>query len=77
MIEGNIGSSIKMDYTVLGHTVDQAVNLGALARDLHKPLAVSKSIQLSADSSWGFCSVGEFSFNEPNEPTQVYALTEL
>ena len=77
MIEGNIGSSIKMDYTVLGHTVDQAVNLGALARDLHKPLAVSKSIQLSADSSWGFCSVGECSFNEPNESTQVYALTEL
>ncbi len=77
MIEGNIGSSIKMDYTVLGHTVDQAVNLGALARDLHKPLAVSKSIELSADSSWGFCSVGEFSFNDPNELTQVYALAEL
>ena len=77
MIEGNIGSSIKMDYTVLGHTVDQAVNLGLLARDLYKPIAISNSIQLLADKSWGFDAVGEFSFKDPNESTQVYALSGL
>lgn len=77
LIEGNIGSSIKMDYTVLGHAVDQAVNLGLLARDLNKPIAISNSIQLLADKSWGFDAIGEFSFKDLNESIQVYALDGL
>ena len=77
MIEGNIGSSIKMDYTVLGGAVDQSVNLGVFARDLYKPLAVNESIYLSADDSWGFSALGEFSFKEQNELVQVYVLTEI
>ena len=77
MIEGNIGSSIKMDYTVLGDAVDQAVNLGLLARDLKMPIAISQSIQFLADESWDFDEVGPFSFKHNNESTQVYALASV
>ena len=77
MIEGNIGSSIKMDYTVLGHAVEQAVNLGVLARELYKPIVVSESLKVVADKSWVFESMGEFSFKDLNAPTQVYGIEEL
>ena len=77
MIEGNIGSSIKMDFTALGSMVDQAVYLGVLARDVYKPIAISESIQLMAAKSWGFESLGEFAFTEPNELAQVYALAAI
>ncbi len=74
MIEGNIGSSIKMDYTVLGNTVDQAVHLGALARDTNKAIAINESIRLIAAPSWRFDDAGAYVFNKPNQLTQVYAL---
>jgi class 3 adenylate cyclase len=74
MIEGNIGSSVKMDYTVLGNAVDQAVNLGLLARDINKTIAVSESIRIVAAQSWHFEYAGEFAFNEPDAVTQVYSL---
>ena len=77
MIEGNIGSSIKMDYTVLGNAVDQAMNLGLLARDINKAIAVSESIQLIAAQSWCFEQAGEFAYKEPNVVTQVYALADV
>ena len=77
MIEGNIGSSIKMDFTALGSMVDPAVYLGVLARDVCKPIAISESIQLMAAQSWGFESLGEFAFTEPNELAQVYALAAI
>ena len=77
MIEGNIGSSIKMDFTALGSMVDQAVYLGVLARDVYKPIAISESVQLMAAQSWGFESLGEFAFKKPNELAQVYALAAI
>ena len=74
MIEGNIGSSIKMDYTVLGSTVDQAVSLGILARDLDKAVVVNESIRSIAVPSWRFEHSGNI--NE-TENIQVYALTDM
>lgn len=75
MIEGNIGSSIKMDYTVLGATVDRAEHLGLLARDMKKAIVIDESIRLIAAPSWGFEAAGEF--NDVNERIQVYALAEF
>ena len=54
---------LKMDYSVLGDAVDQAVNLGLLARDLKMPIAISQSIQFLADESWDFDEVGPFLLN--------------
>ncbi len=77
MIEGNIGSSIKMDYTVLGEAVDQAVNLGLLARDLKMPIAISQSIQFLADKSWNFQEVGPIYFKYSNDSTKIYGLVSV
>lgn len=77
MIEGNIGCSIKMDYTALGDAVDQAVQLGVLARDMDKDIVVSEAIQLRAVQSWRFDAITEFAVKETKALGPVYALSEL
>jgi class 3 adenylate cyclase len=77
MIEGNIGSSIKMDYTVLGDTVDEAIHLAAFARDKHQAIAIEESIQPSADPSWDFEDAGEFEFSNLNKPIRIHTLSNF
>jgi len=74
MVEGNIGSSIKMDYTVLGDTVDEAMHLAAFARDNDRAIAVDEAIMPSADASWGFEFSGEFEFADIKNPIRIQTL---
>ena len=76
MIQGNIGSSIKMDYTVLGNTVDQAVTLSIIARNMNKAIAVNESIKVMTNESWPFEYSEELSAKHSNEINQVYTLVE-
>ena len=72
LIEGNIGSSIKMDYTVLGDTVDEAMHLAVFARDMNHAIAVDQSILANADPSWGFVPAGNFEFSDLNKTISIY-----
>jgi NADH dehydrogenase FAD-containing subunit/class 3 adenylate cyclase/uncharacterized membrane protein YphA (DoxX/SURF4 family) len=74
IIEGNIGSSIRMDYTVLGDSVDQSIYLSMFARDANKIVAIDESIKIIAAESWGFKHLGEFTLKEF---TQVYGLSNV
>ena len=76
MIEGNIGSSIKMDYTVLGEVVDQAISLGVLARDNGKSIAISEAINYKAADSWGFYTSTKFGIAVPEASAQIYVLAD-
>ena len=77
LIEGNIGSSIKLDYTVLGDSVDKALHLAAFARDKHQALAIDAAILPSIDTSWGFQAMGEFEFTGLNQAVSIYSLTNF
>jgi hypothetical protein len=77
MIEGNIGSSIKMDYTVLGDTVNEAVHLAALALDKTKAVAIDESLLANSEPSWGFEHLGEYEFNDSNKLIQVGSLARF
>lgn len=78
IIEGNIGSSIKMDYTALGDAVDQAIKLGVLARDMNKGIVVSQFIQAKAAESWRFDAVETLAVKDDNKAIEpIYALAEL
>ena len=76
MIEGNIGSSVKMDYTVLGEVVDQAVSLGVFARDNDKRIAISKVIKDKAADSWSFNEETKLAIAVPEVSTQVYVFAD-
>ena len=44
VIEGNIGSSAKKDYTLMGDTVNLAARLESMTRILDRPIVFSESI---------------------------------
>jgi hypothetical protein len=65
-----------MDYTVLGNTVDQALSLSNIARNMNKAIAVNESIKVMTNESWPFEYSEELSAKHSNEINQVYTLME-
>ncbi len=76
VIEGNFGSSVKMDYTVLGGTVNMAARLEALTRQIAKPLAMSESVMQGAQENWAFVHVGDFQLKGAGKSCPVYSLND-
>lgn len=72
VIEGNIGSSIKTDYTIIGDPVNTAASLEVLTRNVKKALVVSENIKNSAKSSWNFVSLGMHDIKGKEKITEVY-----
>ena len=77
VIEGNFGSSVKMDYTVLGGTVNMAARLQALTRDIAKPMALSESVMRGALRPWPFVHVGDFHLKGFGHSCPVFSLDDL
>jgi class 3 adenylate cyclase len=63
-----------MDYTVLGNTVDQAIRLSIIARNMNKAIAVNESIKEMTNESWSFEYCEDLSDKDSNEIKQVYSL---
>jgi len=76
VIEGNFGSSVKMDYTVLGGTVNQAARLESLTREIAKPLALGEAVVRAARRPWPFLHVGDFKLKGSGRPCPVYTLDD-
>ena len=76
VIEGNFGSSVKMDYTVLGGTVNMAARLEALTREIAKPMALSESVMQGAKQPWPFVHVGDFQLKGAGRTCPVYTLND-
>ena len=74
MIEGNIGSSTKLDYTVLGDIVNLASRLEALTRIVGKALALSDSVRNAAQGDWDFVDAGEFQLKGQVEAQTIYTI---
>ncbi|MDP3280367.1 MAG: BLUF domain-containing protein [Nitrosomonas sp.] len=74
VVEGNIGSSIKMDYTILGTAVNKAIQFGEIARDESKVILIDDSFLTDVARSWKFKDAGIFALKETNELARLYAL---
>jgi NADH dehydrogenase FAD-containing subunit/class 3 adenylate cyclase/uncharacterized membrane protein YphA (DoxX/SURF4 family) len=74
IIEGNIGSSIKMDYTILGNAVNKAIQLGEIARNKDYTIVIDETLLTDVSKDWKFKDVGVSTFKETNESKHLYTL---
>lgn len=76
VIEGNLGSSYKKDYTVIGDVVNAASRLEALTRNLPRSLVFSEAVKNSTQKNWDFINLGCYHIKGKNQPIPVYSIDQ-
>ncbi len=74
VIEGNMGSRFKMDYTIIGDPVNVAARLQALTRDVNYSLVLSESLKNNTKKSWSFVSLGKYKLKGLEKNNEVYSI---
>ena len=72
--EGNVGSELKRDFTILGNTVNQASRLESLTRRLNQQILMSGSVAKRANSSRNLISLGRHNLIGQSSATEVFGL---
>ena len=74
VIEGNMGSQFKTDFTIIGDAVNVASRLEKLTREVKRPLVISESLKHSTKESWSFISLGKYSLKGKENMSEVYSI---
>jgi class 3 adenylate cyclase len=74
VLAGNIGSPERMEYTVMGHTVNVAVRVEKLTRELDVRLAASADFVLAMGEGHGLTSAGPQNLPGMRSAMDVYIL---
>jgi len=74
VIEGNMGSHFKTDYTIIGDAVNLAARLEKLTREVKRSLVLSESVKHSAKESWSFISLGKYNLKGKKNISEVYSI---
>jgi len=74
VLEGNMGSEIKMDYTIIGDAVNTASRLEGHTRVVEKSIVLSELVKTSCKKKWDFIRLGQFYLKGQREHTAVYSI---
>ncbi len=74
VIEGNMGSHFKTDYTIIGDAVNEAARLEKLTREVKRSLVLSESLKDSTKESWSFISLGKYNLKGKKNISEVYSI---
>jgi len=74
VIEGNMGSSVKTDYTIIGDAVNTAARLEALTREVSHHLVLSEKVKKTAKQNWNFVLLGKYDLKGKEKAEEVYSI---
>lgn len=74
VIEGNMGSRFKTDYTIIGDAVNTASRLEELTRELNRTILISETLKLNTKQPWVFVSLGKYSLKGKKMNIEVYSI---
>ncbi len=74
VIEGSMGSSIKMDYTIIGEPVNTAARVEALTRMLGTAILMTDDVRAASQRQWDLTPMGVFDLGRES-PTPIHSLT--
>jgi len=74
VVEGNFGSSVKLDYTILGDSVNTAARLESLTRQVGKSLILSADVGRCLKRHWPLRKLGSLSLKGKKRPVAAYTL---
>ncbi|MFT5748471.1 MAG: adenylate cyclase [Saprospiraceae bacterium] len=74
VIEGNMGSHFKTDYTIIGDAVNIAARLEGLTRKVNRSLVFSESLKRSTKEPWLFVSLGKFNLKGKEKNHDAYSI---
>ncbi len=76
VIEGNVGSHIKMDYTLLGDEVNVAARLEGLTRHLPYALVLTKAVKMRTQKTWHFVDLGVHSIKGKQKEVSIFSIEQ-
>jgi class 3 adenylate cyclase len=76
VIEGNFGSSVKTDYTIMGDPVNIAARLEGLTRQVKKSLILSTEVKHCLQKDWPIVKLGAFALKGKNMQVEAYTLDD-
>ncbi|HTR14850.1 MAG TPA: adenylate/guanylate cyclase domain-containing protein [Roseiarcus sp.] len=72
---GNIGSTERLDFTVVGPAVNEVARIAAMCRSVDQPILISSAFAASvAEERRRFASVGRFALRGVGKPQELYTL---
>lgn len=74
VIEGNLGSELKKDYTIIGDAVNTASRLDSLSRQVGKALLMSQEFAESLTNQQDLIDLGEYPIKGKRNQLKVFSL---
>ena len=76
VIEGNFGTDIKLDYTILGHTVNMAARLESMTRSTGRALMFGESVKNACQEPWPWEEMGQLQLKGESTACSYFSLKD-